>query len=370
MGKRELLIAAAFIVAGVCAFQLAAPPVKQGDGGFSLSKIIDNARKGMRGEDTFTAPPRKLTYAIGPDVTDIQFEGLNGAIKITGEDRSDISLVLTVTSTGATEAEAVAVAAKTAVIEDRLANLLRLQIKFPPEKSQTATAVLLVPARMAVHLDAPRDPVIANVKSDAFINPARGSADIRRVGVVRGDQTGGSLAMSAVKDAKMMLSRVRARVSDIDLGFFDVRDGETEISASRGVLEIEERRGNVMIRGHKGAIKVSGSDGQVRIEGGATEVHLDLRRAEVDAELAAGATGSIVTSDETLRVAIGEPGNVQLDAVSAGGAVDGGAWNLTPVKTGSDTRVDAQLGAKSANTARVSLRNTNADIVIRKSSKK
>ena len=168
----------------------------------------------------------------------------------------------------------------------------------------------------------------------------------------------------------MVLTRVRARISDIDLGLFDVRDGDTEVSGSRGALEIEERRGDVRIRDHKGAIKVSGSDGQVRIEGGATDVHLDLRRAEVDADLAAGASGSIVTSDETLRVAVAEPGNVRLDAAATGAAVDGAAWNLTPVKTGSDSRVDAQLGAKSATAPRLSLRNTNADIIIGKSSKK
>jgi hypothetical protein len=370
MGKRELVIAVAFVVAGVAAFHFAAPPSKTTGSGFSFSKIIDNAKREMKGNESFTAPPRKLTYAIGPDVTEIQVEGVNGAVKVTGEDRSDVSLVVVVSSTGANEAAALAVAAKTDIVEDRLGHSLTLRVKFPHEESQTASAVLLVPARLTARLDAPRDPVVANLKALTFINPARGSAEISHVDVVRGDQNGGSLAMSAVKDAKMLLTRVRARIGDIDLGSFEVHDGETEISASRGALEIEERRGDVLVRGHKGAINVSGSDGQVRIEGGATEVHLDLRRAEVDAELTAGVSGSIVTSDETLRVAISEPGNVRMDAVATGGNVDGGAWSLTPVKTGSDSRVDAQLGAKSANTPRVSMRNTNADIVIRKSSKK
>jgi hypothetical protein len=370
MGKRELLIAAAFIVAGVCAFQLAAPPAKQGEGGFSLSKLIQNAKREMKGKETFSAPPQKLTFAAGAQITELRVEGVNGTVKLTGEDRQDVSLVLTVTSTGENEAAAFAIAAKTQVIEDRVGDSLKLRVKFPPEETQTAAATLLVPSRLAVRLDAPRDPVVSNVKSLEFLNPARGSAEISKVARVRGDQTGGSLTMSAVADVKMMLTRVRARISDIGLGVFDLRDGETEITASRGPLEIEERRGDILVRGHKGPIKVSGSDGQVRVEGGASEVHFDLRRAEVDAELAAGATGSIVTTDETLRVVIAEPGNTRVDAISTGGSIDGSAWSLTPSKTGSDSRVDTDLGAKTAAAPRLSLRNTNGDIVIRKSSKK
>jgi hypothetical protein len=370
MGKRELLIAAAFIVAGVCAYQFAAPPEKPGSGGFSLSKLIQNARREMKGSETYTAKPRQLTFAAGSDITEIRVEGVNSTIKVTGEDRPDVSLALTVSSSGENEAAALAIAAKVSVTEDRVGNSLTLRVTFPTEERQTALAVLVVPSRLAVRLDAPRDPVVTKVKALEFLNPARGSAEINHVDTVRGDQTGGTLTMSAVKDVKMMLTRVRARISDIGLGVFDVRDGETEIAGSRGALEIEERRGDLLIRNHNGPIKVSGSDGQVRVEGGAAEVRFDLRRAEVDAELAAGASGSIVTTDETLRVAIAEPGNTRIDALSTGGAIDGGAWSLTPAKTGTDSRVDADLGAKTAAAPRLSLRNTNGDIVIRKSSKK
>lgn len=370
MGKRELLIAVAFVVAGVSAFQLAAPPAAGSDTGFSFSKLIQTARRQMKGNDSFTAPPRTLTYAIGPDVTELRVEGVNSTIKVIGDDRQDVSLTLSVSSTGESEPAAFAIAAKTTVIEDRVGNSLTLRLTFPNEERQTASAVLKVPARLAIRLDAPRDPVVTNVKALEFLTAARGAAEISHVALVRGDQTGGQLTMSAVADAKMLLTRVRARISDIGLGSFEVRDGETEISGSRGALEIEERRGDVLIKNHKGTIKVSGSDGQVRVEGATDEVHLDLRRAEVEAELAAGTAGSIVTTDETLRVTIAEPGNVRLDAVATGAAIDGAAWNLAPSKTGTDSRVDAAIGAKPANAPRVSLRNTNGDIVIRKSSKK
>ncbi len=370
MGKRELIIAAVFIVVGVGAFQLAAPPARTTDTGFSLSKIIQSAKREIKGSETFTAPPRTLKFVVGADVTQLRVEGVNSTVKVTGDDRADIQLILTVSSSGENEAAAIAVAAKVNVVEDRVANSLTLRVDFPSEERPTAAAVLLVPSRLAVRLDAPRDPVVVNVKSLEFLNPARGAVDISKVGMVRGDQTGGQLTMTSVGDAKMLLTRVRARITDLGLGSFDVRDGETEISASRGALEIEERRGDVVIRNHQGTIKVSGSDGQVRIEGTTSEVHLDLRRAEVEAELAAGTASSLVTTDESLHVTIPDAGGVRMDAVSTGGAIDGASWNLTATKSGEENRIDAVLGAKSGNTPRVSLRNTNGDIVIRKSSKK
>lgn len=370
MGKRELVIALAFIVAGVAVFQFAAPPAKTGETGFSFSNFLNRARREMKGNESFATPPRTLTYAVSPDVTELRVEGFNGTIKVTGESREDVGLTLAVNSTGENEAAAAAIAAKVAVVNDRVGNSLTLRVTFPNEERQVANGVLLVPSRLGVRLDAPRDPVIAKVRSVEFLNPARGAVDISHVDTVRGDQTGGQLTLASVADAKMLLTRVRAKITDLGLGSFDVRDGETEIAASRGPLEIEERRGDVLIRDHKGTVKVTGSDGQVRIEGAAGEIHLDLQRAEVDAELAVGAAGSVVTTNETLRVSIAEPGGVRMDAATTSGSIDGTAWRLTPTKTGDDSRLDAALGAKSAALPRVSLRNTNGDIVIRKSSKK
>ncbi len=370
MGKRELIIAAIFIAVGVAAFKLAAPPPKTDDKGFSIGKLVNEIKREVKGRESFTAPPRTLNYKIGADVTELRIEGVNAMVKVTGDDRQDIELLLSVTSTGETEAAAHAVAAKANVIEDRVGNSLTLRMSLPPEERQTASVALMVPARLAVRLDAPRDPVVSNVRSLEFLTPGRGEGVISKVGIVRGDYTGGVLTMSAADDVKMLLTRVNARISGIGQGSFDVRDGETEISGSRGPLEIEERRGNVQITNHKGRIKVSGTDGQVRIEGTTDEVHLDLRRAEAEVELAAGTANSLVTTDETLRVTIPDTAGVRLDAVATRGSIDGAQWNLTPTKSGEDSRVDAALGANTANAPRVSLRNTGGDIVIRKSSKK
>lgn len=370
MGKRELLIALAFVVVGVVAFRFAAPPQEKSDTGFSLSKLMENARRQMKGRESYMAPARTVTFAISSDVTDLRIAGLNGPIKITGEARDDISVQLSVTSTGETEAAAIAIANKVAVLDDRVGKTLALRMDFPPEETQVASAVVRVPARLAVRLDAPRDPVVTKVAALEFLNPARGAVELSGIGDVRGDQTGGQLTMSAIGEAKMLLSRVRARITDVGAATLDVRDGETEITGAHGLLEIEERRGDIMIRNHRGRIRVTGSEGQVQIEGATDEVNLDLRRAEVNAELAVGTAGSIVTSDEALHVSIAPPGGVRLDAIATSGKIDGTAWQLTPVETGENSRVDAALGPATGTLPRVSLRNSGGEIVIRKSSKK
>jgi hypothetical protein len=115
MGKRELLIVLAFIVAGTIAFQLSAPPAKESTSGFSFSKIIDSAKREMRGNRSYAAPPKTTVFAADADVSELRLMGSAGPVKIVGEARADVSLELTVTSTGEDEPAAIAIANKTTI---------------------------------------------------------------------------------------------------------------------------------------------------------------------------------------------------------------------------------------------------------------
>jgi hypothetical protein len=371
MGKRELLIALAFVVAGVVAFRFAGPAPEGEKKGFSFSDVVDRARREMQGSRSYAAPPRVETYPAPASVTEVRVEGANGTAKVVGSDRADVSLTLNITSTGADEATAIAIAGKVTVTADTVGGALTLRLTFPPEERQTAGYVLAVPSRLAVRLDAPRDPVVSDVASLEFLNPSRGTAELTRIGAVMGDQTGGTLTMTDVREARLLLSRVRATITGLTgTTSLDVRDGETEITGSRGRLEIEERRGNLKLLDFAGPITVSGTDGELRIEGARHDVRVDLRRAGVDVEFAAPAAASLVTSDETLRVALPDPGGVQLDAQATNATIDASAWSLEAVTKGEDARLDAVLGTKSSSAPRVSVRNVGGDILLRKSSKK
>jgi hypothetical protein len=372
MGKRELLIVLAFVVAGTVAFQFSAPPAPDSSTGFSLSKLLQSARREMRGNQSYAAPPRTTAYAIDGTITEIRVASSAGPLTIVGEDRADVSLELVVTSTGETEAAAIATANKTQVKEDRAGGVLTLAFDFPEEETQTSKAVLKIPQRLGVRLDSNRETTISRVRAVEFVGPMRGTTVIDHVVErVSGEQSSGTITVSTVGGLKMTLTRARSRISDVTGEMsLDVRDGDTEISASTGPLVIEERRGDLTIRNHRGPVKVSGADGQLRIENASGEVRVDLRRAEVDAELASGVTGTLATSDEELRVTWRDPAGVQVDALASNGNVDAADWGLTPTKSATDTRLDAPLGTRSAAAPRVSLRNQGADIVLKKSSKK
>ena len=372
MGKRELLIALAFIVAGTVAFQFSAPPAKSESTGFSFSKLLTQARREMRGNQSYVAPARQLAYAVDADITELRLAGSAGALKIVGEARPDVSLELTVTSTGENEAAAIAIAAKTLVKEDRFGHVLTLEFQFPEEETQTSQAVLKVPARLAVRLNANRDTTVSNVRAVDFAGPMRGATDVSQISEhVAGTQSGGTVTLASVAGVKMTLTRTRARITALTGdASLDISDGDTEITGAAGSLTIEQRRGDVTVRQPRGLLKVTGSDGQVRIIEAGGEVQVDLRRAEVDAELSGHATGALTTTDEELRVTFREPVAVRVDAVSTNGKIDAQDWNVAPTISANDARIDVALGTKTASAPRVSLRNQGANIVLKKSSKK
>ena len=49
MGKRELLLIVCFVIVGVVVYQATAPPAGPNDRGFSFSRLIDAARREVRG---------------------------------------------------------------------------------------------------------------------------------------------------------------------------------------------------------------------------------------------------------------------------------------------------------------------------------
>lgn len=374
MGKRELLIALAFLVAGTIVFQFSAPPAKPASTGFSFSKLIDSARREIKGNQSYPAPKRTMTYAVTPDITELRLTGLSGSgvAKIVGDARTDVSMDLFVTSTGEDQTAATAIANKTIVKEDRVGGTLTLTVVFPTEETQTGRVEIQIPERLAVKLDGLRETTISHVRAVDFVNPTRGTTLIDHVaGRVSGEQSAGAITLASIGALKMTLTRTRGRISDVaGESSLDVRDGDTEIITSRGPLTIEQRRGNITIRGHKGPVNVSGTEGRVRVEGTLDEVRCDLRRTEVDAELARNVASSLVTSDEELRVSWADAANVRLDAVATNGKIDATAWSLTPGGTSTEARLDAALGTANAAAPRVSLRNQNANIVVQKSRKK
>ncbi len=67
MGKRELLLVAAFVIVGALVYQFTAPPPAPGERSFSLSQLIGNVRRQVRGNraqaDTTTTTDHPVAAA-------------------------------------------------------------------------------------------------------------------------------------------------------------------------------------------------------------------------------------------------------------------------------------------------------------------
>src|SRR5262245_25313451 len=104
MGKRELLIAVAFVLVGIVAYQLSAPPPKDGERGFSLSRIFSNMRREIRGNPSRASVKTTATLPVGAAVTEVRLTpGRSFTIAVTGEPREDIGYELQVNSNGPDE---------------------------------------------------------------------------------------------------------------------------------------------------------------------------------------------------------------------------------------------------------------------------
>jgi len=164
MGKRELLIAIAFIVAGTAAYQFTAPPAKPGQQGFSFSKIWSNARRGIHGNSAQASVTQSGTIPLRPGHHELRVAGIRG-VRIMGEARSDVAYELTASSNGADQAAATALANQVVLKQDDVGTILVLRAVYPHDGTQTGSIILRVPSRLATRIDGATGAYATNVAS-------------------------------------------------------------------------------------------------------------------------------------------------------------------------------------------------------------
>src|SRR5262245_26969691 len=101
MGKRELLLVAAFVIVGAIVYQLTAPPPAPGERTFAPGQILDHIRRAVRGNQASAEVVTKSTHTVDASVSELRFDDLRSAsLTVTGEDRADIEAELLVHSNG------------------------------------------------------------------------------------------------------------------------------------------------------------------------------------------------------------------------------------------------------------------------------
>lgn len=363
MGKRELLIIVAFVAVGAIAYQLTAPPAT-GTTSWSLGDFFKTARREMRGNPGRGTFVHKATIDAPPALREVRLVILQGTVQIAGEARDTIEYEFTVNSTGPDDPGAVELARQTVIEPDNLGDALILRARYPEPASQTAVMVMRVPARMVVRVESSRGFTIANV---AAVQAEGNRGDVSLTGIagaVTGAHQDGDFKVTGARSVKLRLLRSQNTLTKVSDGvMLDVRDGDTTVSDSAGALEVDETRDEVTITGHRGPITVRGTDGRVTIQQPTAETRVDTRRAEVELQLDRAVTATILTTDEPLRLLMAGTPSLVLDASATDAAIQATDFNLTPVSTESHARLTHTFGSGGA---RITLRNTRGDIILRK----
>ena len=381
MGKRELLIAAVFLVLGFGVYHLTAPPADPSSRGFSIGRAIDGIRREVRGqrataETTFTA-----TRAVPDTIHEIRLTFSVGEITVIGEDREDVQAEMHVRSTGYDAAEAQRLAKASILTFDEAGPLLIIAGKFPVEGRQTPTVRLKVPARLGIRIDERGSSLQISSVASVLIGGGRGSSTIERIaGNVTVAQRGSEVTISDVGSLKLsMFSGAEAKVAKVrGDAVFSLQGGELRAQELGGALQVESRNAEMQfdkLDGLKAPVRVDVTGGEVIFIGLRADARIDARRADVRIDHAGGAPLSVYNEgEETIEVTV-PAGGFSMDAVAVEGDISldqklEGSGLKRDAVGGDDERSNTRQETRVTGTVRgggapITLRATRGDIVLR-----
>ncbi len=363
MGKRELFIILWFVVVGTLAFQFTAPPAT-GTSSFSLGRFFSRARSEMRGNPGRGVNVTKNSIPVPAGLREVRLIGINEAVTVVGDSKTTIDYDFSVSSTGPDDAAALALAKETVLGRDDVADSLVLRAKYPETGSQRSTVTMHVPPGLLVHLESSSDATVTAVAGVHL--EASGDVTLTDItGGVTGAHQDGDLTIIGARSIKLRLLRSKGRLSKITDGLtLDARGGDTEVTESAGAMEVDEVRNELTVTGHRGPIAVRGNDGRVTIRQPLGETRVDVRRAEVEVEINRAVPLTLITSEEPLRLVLEGAPAFTLDAAASSAAIQAVDFDLKPEVSESDARLSHVFGAN--NDAKITLRNTRGDIILRK----
>ena len=364
MGRRELVIALVFVVLAVVAYQLTAPPLKEGEEGFSFSRLFSGIRREIQSNNAKASITRAATVKLRDDIKEVRLNvGRSVPITVTGERRDDLAYELWVQSNGPDEAGAKALAEQTKFGPDDLGSAIALKLTFPEPGEQTATLNVRVPERLLVRLEGSGRAVVTGVRALEMRNLA-GETTISKVGdLVKGTHRQGDLKISmtgavdvATTGSTVQLDQIAGAIS------MNGRQGNCTITASMGSIDATVTNVELSIKDHGGAIRVTGDGAFLKVTQPSKELSVDARRMHVEVALAAAVPMTIITTDEPLKILFMAPPAAKIDAtVSDRGEIKASDIGLTPTRADREWRLTGAVGGDGP---RLLLRNTRGDIVI------
>ena len=327
MGKRELLLAAAFVLVGFAVYQFTAPPADPNRTGFSFSNLIGEIRREIRGQSASAEARNTIPIAVSATVREIRVDLTSGPITIVGEDRNDIEADLHVRSSGADADEAAGFVKATTLKSDEAGALLILRVDFPRGGRQNASLSLKVPNRLGLRIEGKSGVLTVSGLSSVSIGTSRGESTIKDVaGAVSVVQRGSTLTVQNVGSLRLQGSGGGdIRVANVrGDALLNVNGGELRAEHLAGAMELESRNADVRLE-HldklRGPVRLNVVGGELDVTGLRTEARIDGREAELRVEQAAAATLGLYSEGGGEVVLTVPPDGFRLDALAVDGRI-------------------------------------------------
>jgi hypothetical protein len=364
MGRRELVIAVVFVVLAFAAYQLTAPPPKEGEEGFSISRFFSGIRKEIAQRHATGSITRNGTIALKGDVNELRLiAGRSVPIAVTGEKRDDVAYELWVQSNGPDEESARKLADETKLYQDDLGSAIAIKLKFPDPGEQTAKLALRVPEHVLVRFEGAGRVAAVGVRAVEMRN-LTGEAILTKVrDVVKGTHRTGDLAISHAGGVDISTTSSTVKLDQIS-GPISVngRNGSCTVTGSSGTIDATALNLEFAILDHAGPVRVSGEGSVLRLVQPSKELSIDVRRMKVEIILATAVPATVLTSEEALKLLFTSSPSVTIDAaLSEGGEIRASDLGLTPARADHESKLSASVGSGGP---RMLLRNTRGDIVI------
>ncbi len=372
MGKRELLLILAFAVAGIFAYQVAAPSRPEGSRQVSIGSLLEHMRRAVRGNRASAEVTTTQSQPIDASVSDLRLR-LGGAnVTIQGEDRGDVAVEMRVWSRGYDDAEAQSLATQTVLKFDPAGGTLSGEIAYPKPGSQRATLTLKLPARVRIRLESSGPATIENVAAVEF-HAGRGRTNVSRVpGTVSGSFRGSELTLTEIGVAKLSTQSSDVKIAGVRELTMTVRGGELRAEKVANVVELDCHQSEVTLDSLgdlTAPLRVNANGGTVTVRGLRSEARIDGRNTELDVTIDRAAPIAIYNEGEDgIRLTL-PSGGYRLDALVREG-------QLTPVeqianlglevtKTGGEPEEMRATGAVEDGGPTITVRATRGDIVVR-----
>lgn len=368
MGKRELLLIAAFVVVGAIVYQFTAPPPADGERSFQPGQVIEHIRRAIAGNRASAEIVNRSTQPVEPDVSELRFEPLKSAsLTIIGEDRSDIDAELRVHSNAYDEQEAQQTAKQTVLKADRAGARLVLSVFYPDAGIQRATVILKVPRRLGVRLQGGGNELTISHVSSLELGGARGKVEISDVsGLVSGSHRGGELHIANAGTIKITTTGTDAQVERVHGEMtMTMRGGELKGSELAGPVDLDTNGTDVTLEQldkTSGIVHVNAVGGSLAVKGLRTEGRFDVRNTDVEVSIERAAPLAIY-SDGGDSIEVTPPsGGYQLDAVASEGTI-----NLPPgtLEVTSSAQEHRATGPINGGGPTITIRNKRGDITIK-----